>query len=127
MSRYERLREAERSISRYKKLIMMIENGIHEMFFIRDMLKGYSDEQVNSRLKQQAVIEKDRIDGWVREKAEILAAIDKIDCGAYQTVLKCLYIDGGNPVEVMGLTAKEIRTLRDEALLEYGRKMKDDE
>lgn len=125
MNRCEMIRSAESSIKRYKKLNILIDNGIREMFFIRDMMKEYSDDHVNKRLKEQAAIEKAQIDQCTIEKAEILEAIDQIDSEAFQTLLKCIYIEEKSPVEVMGLTAKEVREMKEEALLKYGKEIKD--
>ena len=120
IKRSEVINEAENSIGQYKKLLVLIDNTMHELFFYRDLMKCYADSQVHSRIKEKATIEKANIDQYVTEKALILEIINEMESEQLQEVLKCVYIENKSLVLDLGYSAAESIELKDKALFEYG-------
>lgn len=121
----EVIREAENSVSHYKKMTVLIDNTMREMFFYRDLLKGCADDQVNQRIKEQAAKEKANMDRYVLEKAFILDVINEMESEQLQEVLKCVYIDNKSLVLDLGYTPSEAIKIKDEALFEYGKLLRE--
>ena len=88
-------------------------------------MKGYSDDQVNKRIKEQAIKEKADIDRYLYEKALILDVINEMESEQLQGVLKCVYIDKKSLVLDLGYTPSEAIKLKDEALFEYGKLLRE--
>ena len=116
----EVISEAENSISKYKKLVVLIDSTMHELFFYRDLMKFYSDCQIHGKIKEKATIEKANIDQYVLEKALILDVVNEMESEQLQNFLKCVYIEGGSPVLDLGYSASESIKLKEEALYMYG-------
>ena len=120
IKKYNVIREAESSLKRYKKLLVLIDNTMEELFFYRDLVRSYSDDSIKKRIKEQVIRERESMDRYLYEKALILDIINEIEHEQLQEVLKCVYIDNKSLVMDLGYSAAESIKLKDEALFEYG-------
>ena len=120
--------KAKIDLRKYEERKLLIDNTLTGMVYIKMARERTRNIQSKIALRKKEAREKDHMQRLLTKQREVVRRIDEIENKTYRTVLKGIYIDNmelHKVAEKINKDSYEVTRIIDEALIEYGEKLKE--